>query len=136
MPESGRNFFQFVKGVPQEKDDLSYLPTYAHLIIHAAAYGCHLNDFDAAPKLLEVDPRPIPLDTFKSQQLMDYILVMGLFKDEDPKVVDDDSRLSEIVQGFASAGFQQMLKLHEDCGSDLNWLVAWEDVMFESSAAT
>ena len=85
-----------------------------------------------SPQLLESDPRPIPLETFQYQKLVEYILRMVFAPDKRAIVVDEDSRLCEIVQGYASAGFQHMLRLHEDCGSDHNWLMAWEDSLVES----
>ena len=39
FPESGAPFTQFVGNAPDKQDALAFYPTYAHLIVAAAALG-------------------------------------------------------------------------------------------------
>ena len=137
MPVHGEAFFEFVRGGGLgERSDVSYFPTYAHLLCTAAAFGLHKGEYDESPELKEKDPLPIPLETFKSQDLYNMFLILGIAHTDDPAIAKEEAALCRLVEGLASAGFRLMGEMYRDGGSKPNfWLKDWQDAVLEAAGA-
>jgi hypothetical protein len=130
MPVDGENFFQFVKGVPGENPELSYFPTYAHLIASAAAIGLNQDDPIDTVEFVQKQPNPIALDIFRNQGLFDILLLLSISRTKDTKVARNPELVSQIIEGLACAGFRAMHEMYDEGGIHF-WLDGWEDRIVE-----
>ncbi len=131
MPANAKLFYRFCAASEEPDRDLVMFPTWAHMLISAAAVGCHHQQQDNEPELLNTNPYPIPLETFSGGkvQLNDYLLMMAISTTLDPTIVDNEDRICRIIEGYASAGFRHMAALHEECGGPYQWVQAWQDLV-------
>ena len=132
MPKNGRLFYKFCRASRQADERFVMFPRWVEMIVSAAAVGCHHADPDCDPELVEADPYPVPLETFQNQKLFEYILMMGITRDKDPAVVDDEDRLCRIIEEYASSGFRHMREIYDECGGDHHWIRAWQDMVFDA----
>lgn len=56
MPVSGDDFVRFVRNAEHEDPDLSYFPTYVHLIATAAAYALREGVYELEPEVKDRQP--------------------------------------------------------------------------------
>jgi len=117
MPDNGKTFFAFCRSAAEFDSSYEIFPTYAHLIAIAAAVGLEAKSFEHSPKLLSTQPNPIPLDTFRSQQLDTLLLAIAMawLKSDEP--IADESVFCETVQGLAAGGFEEMKRHYEELGN-------------------
>jgi len=131
MPDNGAEFFCFVRGGIGENKDLVLFPTYAHLLCAAAALGSARGVYVDEPVLREKDPRPIELETFKTQELYDLILIMVIKYCGDVDVVRDVSKICANFVSLAAGGFDEMRAAYKECASEHYWPEAWENLVLE-----
>lgn len=135
MPVGGEDFFQFVKGAPQENQQLSYFPTYAHLVSCAAMVGLGEEPLLGEPVLLDRDPRPIPLEIFENQNLLEPLLLAAIVSKSDATIARDKDAVARLVERLASSGFVRMQQIYEESGPQF-WLDRWEDLVVQEASTS
>ena len=123
IPESAKALLPYCEPYRAKNDDC-FFPSYAHLITFAASIGYQKDQCDEEVSFISKEPYPITLDIFKNLGLYDYILVLGLSKTKSYEIIQDEESLSKIIEGFASAGFREMLRVYERCAGH-NYIDEW-----------
>lgn len=100
----------------EAKDD-AFFPTYAHMIMFAAAVGFRHNEFDDDVEFCPQSPYPIPVETFKNRELYDFALLLTLARNPSVESLKDPDVVTKTIEGYSSAGFRHLAKM--DAGSDL-----------------
>jgi len=134
MPVDGENFLQFVVGTSGERKDLSYIPTFAHLICTAAAYGLSHGEYVDDPECKLKQPDPVALDIFKNRNLDEVLLVLAINHTEDTAIANDPDALCRVIEGLAAGGFLRMVELLQEGGSAHSWLDDWEDAVLSAAS--
>ncbi len=130
MPSNGEDFFSFVQRPGSGEQRLAYFPTYAHLLVSAAAVGASRDEFEEPQEFRDREPRPIPTETFNSQQLYEICLLLAIEHDGDPAVVKDEDKVARIIEGLAAAGFTALYPMLQESG-EVYWLDHWEGLVLE-----
>ena len=94
----------------------SFFPTNAHMVMFAAAVGFDAKRFNKKPEVFKCNPDPIEMGVFHSQGLFQMVQCLGIFKEKTHAVAIDEERLAEIIEGYASEGFEVMNKWYEATG--------------------
>lgn len=102
---------------PTRSDSDAFFPTNAHMVMFAASVGFEEKRFDKKPEFFKNNPDPIDLGIFQRQDLYQMIQCLGIAKEKTHEVANDENRLAEILEGYASAGFEIMTKWYEEAGS-------------------
>lgn len=123
IPESAMALLPYCEPYRAKRYDC-FFPSYAHLIIFAASIGYKKDECDEEVSFISKEPHPIQLDIFKNLGLYDYILILGLSKTKSYEIIQQIELLAKIVEGYASAGFREMLRVYERCAGH-NYIDEW-----------
>ena len=123
IPESAMALLPYCEPYRAKRDDC-FFPSYAHLIVFAASIGYQKDECDVEVSFISKEPYPIQLDIFNNLGLYDYILVLSLSKTKSYEIIQDKESLSKIIEGYASAGFREMLRVYEKCAGH-NFIDEW-----------
>ena len=123
IPESATALLPYCSAHRNKRDD-SFFKTYAHLMIFAAEIGYRNDEFDNEVDFCKKEPYPIQIEVFQSLGLYDHIVIIALAHTKSYAVVNDADQLAKIAEGYASAGFREMLRRFERC-SGHNFLDEW-----------
>ena len=124
MPEAATPLLPFCEKHKINLRDDHFFPTFAHMIMFSASIGYKRDEFDEHIEFCKKEPYPIPIETFISLGLFEQIIVLGLARTKSYEVVKDYQTLSQITEGYSSAGFREMLRIFEK-SSGHNYLDFW-----------
>lgn len=108
VPLSAQPLLRYMKQDKNAAED-AFFPTYAHMMIFAAAVGFDLGEFDDDVEFLQ-SPHPIPFDIFRNNDLYDQALVLTLARNPKLEALQDAALVAKTVEGYSSAGFRHMAK--------------------------
>lgn len=114
VPIVGREFERFCIGPIRSVENWVF-KTQAHMLVFAASIGAEADRFVESP---ETKSDSIEEKTFASNHLLDRMRIIALAKSMNNRILDNDQDVSDIVEGYAAAGFQIMNEWLEDCGED------------------
>jgi dnd system-associated protein 4 len=130
IPESAKALLPYCEPFRGKRDDC-FFPSYAHLVIFAASIGFKRDEYDEDVSFISKEPYPIQLDIFQSQGLYDFILILGLSKEKAYEIIQNEELLATTIEGYASAGFREMLRVYERC-SGHNYIDEWVQEILSS----
>jgi hypothetical protein len=114
-----RSILPLAKYMEQDKEakEDAFFPTYAHMIVFAAAVGFEHGEFDDDIEFCAQAPHPIPIETFKNLELYDFALVLTLARETTFDSLKDPEVVTKTLEGYSSAGFRHLAQM--DVGRDL-----------------
>ena len=102
----------------------AFFPSYAHLVMFAAALGYENDEFDDDVAFSKGAPYPIPVEIFKNAELYEYALVLTLARAGSHEALQDPEIVAKTIEGYSSAGFRHLAQLGK--GHDLLGTVVHE----------
>lgn len=101
----------------------AFFPTYAHMIVFAATVGFEAKTFDKNPSFIKSSPEPIDIEVFRNRGLFRFLQLLAISRAESHEVANNEDRMAETLEGYASAGFGIMKGWHETLGgSDVGFV--------------